>query len=147
MIARTLAAIALSAAICLPAAAQYDDSANINAAYERARGSGVTPVTTEEHWRCAAFWYVWSQFVEDEFGEAMRAKLDLALTKASALRAAVYWEDAVPGHSGTEEVDPEVQRIIQRHVDDAWFYGEGIVMGDDYGFAEILGSCALRAPE
>lgn len=147
MIARTLAAIALSAAICLPAAAQYDDSANINAAYQAGKASGVTPQTIGEKWTCSAFWFVWSEFVETEFGEGMRAKLDPALAKPVALNTAAHWERAATADLGMAQLDPEIEAYIDGQVSKAWMMGEGIAMGEDYAFADILGSCAMPAGE
>lgn len=140
------AAILLGSAV-LPAAAQYDDSANINAAYERGRDSGVTPVTVGEAWSCAAFWFVWSEFVEEEFGEAMRAKLDPALAKPAALNAAAHWERTATAELGMAQLDPETETYIDQQMGIAWMMGEGIAMGEDYDFADILGSCAVPAPE
>ncbi|MFN4102108.1 MAG: hypothetical protein ACK4GT_20290, partial [Pararhodobacter sp.] len=131
----------------LPAAAQYDDSANINAAFQAGKASGVTPQTTRETWSCAAFWFVWSEFVEDEFGEAMRAKLDPALAKPAALEAASHWESAATAHLGMAELDPETRTFVDQQVALAWMMGEGIAMGEDYDFADILGSCAVSVSE
>lgn len=140
------AAILLGSA-ALPAAAQYDDSANINAAYQAGKASGVTPQTIRETWSCAAFWFVWSEFVEDEFSEAMRAKLDPALAKPAALAAASHWEGAATADLGMAELEPETRTYVDQQVALAWMMGEGIVMGEEYDFADILGSCAAPVSE
>jgi len=140
---RLLAAAILMGSAALPAAAQYDDSANINAAYQAGKASGVTPQTIGETWSCAAFWFVWSEFVEDEFGEAMRAKLDPALAKPAALKAAAHWESVATEALGMAKLEPEIETYINQQVGIAWMMGEGIAMGDDYDFADILGSCAV----
>lgn len=147
MIIRMLAAIAVSAAACLPAAAQYDDAANINAAFERGKTSGGAPEDVNERWTCAAFWYVWSEFVESEFDAAMRAKLDPALTKPRALEASAYWETQATRHLGMATLDPETEAYIDRQVNMAWGFGEGVVMGENYTLVGILGSCAVPAEE
>ena len=93
MTIRALAALALLAAACLPASAEYDDSATINAAFTQGRAFAEKPQTANEKWTCAAFWYVWSDLaVNEEFGEAMVAKFDPAMTEAAAREASAHWE-------------------------------------------------------
>ena len=48
MTIRALAALALLAAACLPASAEYDDSANINAAFTQGRAFAEKPQTANE---------------------------------------------------------------------------------------------------
>lgn len=137
------AVAALAVLTGLPAFA-YDESANLNAAYQRGQASGTSPVTSDEQWRCAAFWRVWSEFVEDEFPAPMLANLNPALRQIPAVDASVYWESkAVAPYLNQAQLDPEVQRIVDREIDDAWFYAEGVVLYEEYAMLEILGSCAL----
>jgi len=145
---KILVAAILLAGAGLPAAAQYDDSANINAAYERGKGWGTAPLTLNEFVECAAFWHVWREFHEDEFGAAMLANLDPALREPQAEAAQQHWElkanEAIAGVDGGEA---QFKAAADRFIAEAWAEGEGIVMGDSYLYAEMLGACALPAAD
>jgi len=121
MIARTLAAIALFSAVSLPAAAQYDDSANINAAFAQGQASEERPETANEYWTCAAFWHVWSDFAADEFGEAMMVKLAPPLAESAGREAFTYWEGqaALKMGLGMAELDAETELYIELQTDKA----------------------------
>lgn len=149
MIARTLTAIALFSAVSLPAAAEYDDSANINAAFAQGKAFAEKPQTANEKWTCSAFWYVWSDIAVDEFGEAMVAKLDPALGEAAARKASAHWERqaVVEMGLGMGELDPETELYVELQTDKAWELVEGVVWGEDYAFVTILGQCAVPAGE
>lgn len=143
-----LAAIAaLTAAFALPAAAQYDDSANINAAYTEGKASGEFAETVEDYWTCAAFWFVWSLFSPGEFGEAMKANLDPDLAEVDALETALYWEDKAREKLGIgmDPVSKDVEAYVDGQVGQAWWFGEGVASGEDYTFPFILGACARPA--
>lgn len=138
-----LAAAALCFSAALPAAAQYDDSANINAAYERGKGWGTTPLTLNELVACAAYWHVWREFHEDEYGEAMLAKLDSALLDPQAEAALQHWElKANEAIAGVEDGEAQFKAAADRFIAEAWEEGEGLVFGDSYLYAEMLGACA-----
>ena len=149
MTIRALAALALLAAACLPASAEYDDSANINAAFTQGRPFAEKPQTANEKWTFAAFWYVWSDLAVDEFGEAMAAKLDPAMTEAAAREASAHWERqaVLEMGLGMGELDPETELYIELQTDKAWELVEGVVWGEDYAFVSILGQCAMPAGE
>ncbi len=142
------AAAALCFSAALPAAAQYDDSADVNAAYERGKGGGATPLTLNELVACAAYWHVWREFHEDEYGETMLAKLDPALREPQAEAALQHWElKANEAIAGVEGGEAQFQAAADRFIGEAWAEGEGLVFGDSYLYAETLGACALPAED
>lgn len=146
MIIRTLASLALLSAACLPAMAQYDDSANVNTAF--AQGKALEkPQTANEYWTCAVFWDVWSEFAADEFGETMMTRLDPALGEAAAQAAYAYWEKeaALKMGLGMGELDAETELFLEQRADTAWEIAEGVVWGEEYSFVSILGQCAVPA--
>jgi hypothetical protein len=149
MMIRALASLALLAAACLPASAEYDDSANINAAFAQGRAFAEKPQTAYEKWTCAAFWNVWSDLAVDEFGEAMVAKLYPAMREAAAREASAHWEKqaVLEMGLGMGELDPETELYIELQTDKAWELVEGVVWGEDYAFVSILGQCAMPAGE
>lgn len=133
----------LFAAICLPARAEEDVIANINAAFLEERNAGTTPATTREMWTCAAFWYVWSVLVEHDFDEAMRATLDPALSASGAIAASAYWEKEATRDLGMAERDPEMEAYVDRQVNMAWGFSEGAVTGEEFTLVGVLGSCVM----
>lgn len=140
------AAFAITAAA--PASAQFDDSADINAAYERGKGWDTAALTFNEFVECAAFWHVWREFHEDEYDEAMLAKLDPALLEPQAEVAMQYWElKANEAIAGVEDGAAQFQAAADRFIKEAWAEGEGLVFGDSYLYAEMLGACALPAED
>lgn len=148
MIIRAFASILLLSAACLPAMAEYDDSANVNTAF--AQGKTLQkPADANEYWTCATFWHVWTQFAAHEFGEPMMVKLDPALSEAAAQEASAYWEKeaALKMGLGMGELDVETELYIEQRNDAAWDIAEGIVWGEDYSYASILGQCAVPAAE
>lgn len=143
MTIRTLAALGLSAALCLPAAA-YDDSANVNAAYERGKAWGTSAGTRSELVECVAFWHVWGEFHEDMFSAAMLENLAPALREPQVAAALRYWDQkASAAFDGLEDGEAQFQALAKEHLQVAWEEGEGVAYGEDYIFAEMLGACAV----
>ena len=145
---KSLAAAALCFSAALPAAAQYDDSSNINAAYERGKGWGTAALTLNEFVEGAAFCHVWREFHEDEFGEAMLANLDPALLEPQAEAALQYWElKANEAVAGVEGGEAQFKAAADRFIGEAWAEGEGLAFGESYLYAEMLGACALQVAD
>ena len=139
------AAAAMAVLTGLPAYAD-DESTSLNAAYQRGLASGTSPVTSDEQWRCAAFWRVWSDFVEEEFPAPVLANLNPALRYVPAVDASVHWESkAIAPYLNQTDIDAAVQQRVDREIDDAWFYAEDVVLFEEYAMLEILGACALPA--
>lgn len=145
---RAIAILTLAAAFALQAAAQNEASAKINAAYERGKAWGTTAITLNELVECAAFWHVWREFHEEDFGETTLAKLDPALLNPQAEAALRHWElKSNEAAAGIEGGEAQFKAAADRFIKQAWIEGEGIVFGDRYLYAEMLGACALPAED
>lgn len=127
-----------------PAAAQYGPvPAENNAAFAEGQDWGATPLTKGERLMCAAFWYVWSELVEEVFDERDRAELVPALTKAAASNAADFWAMEIAREEGVEvnELSEPTMASLREQMDTAWDYAEGVAYGEDHGLVRVLGAC------
>lgn len=141
-------ATALAISLVPPAAARNDASAEINAAYERGKAWDEPATTLNEFVECAAFWHVWREFHEEDFGATTLSKLDPALRNPGAEAAQQHWEmKANEAAAGIDGGEAQFKAAADHFIKQAWAEGEALVFGDRYLYAEMLGMCALPAED